>query len=69
MTVVYVVLGAVVAGGAWYVDLRWHPWKPCRSCHGRTRNAGSRPAAWGDHHCRRCGGKGKVRRIGAGEES
>lgn len=68
MTVLWLVLAALVIGGGWYVDVRWHPWKPCPSCHGRTRNAGSRPSAYGKHHCRRCGGKGEVRRIGARRE-
>lgn len=69
MHVALIVLGAVVvAGGAWYIDVRLRPWKPCPWCNGRTRTRGSRPAAYGKFRCRRCGGKGEVRRRGAGEE-
>lgn len=50
-------------GAAWYIDVRWHPWKPCPWCGGSRRNAGSREAAWGD--CAKCGTTGKVRRFGA----
>jgi DnaJ-class molecular chaperone len=63
MLVVYVLLAALVTGGAWYVDVRLRPWKPCPSCHGRKRTT-----AYGKHHCRRCGGSGEVRRVGAGRE-
>lgn len=69
MTVVYIVLGAVAAVGAWYADVRLRPWKPCPSCNGRTRTKGSRRTAYGKFRCRRCGGKGEVRRIGAGRET
>jgi hypothetical protein len=65
VTVVYIVLGAAAAVSAWYVDVHLRPWKPCPSCNGRTRTRGSRPAAYGKFRCRRCGGKGEVRRWGA----
>jgi DnaJ-class molecular chaperone len=63
--VALILLAALVTAGGWYIDVRWHPWRPCPSCGGRTRNKGSRPAAYGKHNCRRCGGKGEVRRWGA----
>ena len=64
---VIVVLVALVIAGGWYIDVRRRPWKPCRWCNGRTRTKGSRPKAWGKYRCRHCGGKGEVRRWGAGK--
>lgn len=64
-----VLLLVAVAVGAWYVDVRLRPWKPCPKCGGRKRTRGSRPRAWGEFRCRRCGGTGKVRRFGAGKEN
>jgi DnaJ-class molecular chaperone len=55
---------AVVIG--WYVDVRLRPWKPCPWCGGRRRTRGSRPKAYGKYTCRHCGGKGELRRAGAG---
>jgi len=69
VTVVVLLLAALVIGVAvWYVDVRLRPWKPCPRCNGRKRTRGSRPAAFGKYTCRRCGGKGEVRRVGAGKE-
>lgn len=49
---------------AWLVDLRLHPYAPCRACGKSGRNAGSRRGAFG--RCGTCGGKGERRRFGAG---
>ena len=67
-TALVIVLAALVIGGGWYVDVRLRPWKPCPRCGGRKRTRGSRPTAFGKYSCRRCGGKGEVRRVGAGKE-
>jgi DnaJ-class molecular chaperone len=68
MLAVLLLLAALVAAGAWYVDVRRRPWKPCPWCGGRKRTRGSRPTAYGKFTCRHCGGKGEVRRVGAGRE-
>ena len=62
---VLAVAAVVVAG--WYVDVRWHPVRRCPSCGGSKKNWGSDTRRWGT--CRRCGGRGDVRRFGAGRES
>lgn len=67
MAVLVLLLAAVAAAAAWYVDVRLRPWRPCRWCNGRKRTRGSRPKAYGKFTCRRCGGKGEVRRLGAGK--
>jgi len=61
----WAVLIALFLLGWWIRDVRRHPVRPCPSCGGSKRNAGSRSTAWGI--CGRCGGKGEVRRWGAGK--
>jgi DnaJ-class molecular chaperone len=58
-----VVLIAIVALVAWWFDLQRHPIRRCPSCNGTKKNGGSTPLRWGT--CRRCSGKGEVRRRGA----
>ena len=58
-----VVLVAAIAVVAWWVDIQRHPIRRCPSCNGSKKNAGSSSLRWGT--CRRCGGKGEVRRFGA----
>ncbi len=58
-----VVLVAAVAIVAWWIDMQRHPIRRCPSCSGSKKNAGSTSQRWGI--CRRCGGKGEVRRFGA----
>jgi DnaJ-class molecular chaperone len=53
---------AVIAVGVWWVDVKIHPIRRCPSCGGSKRNS-SNPARWGT--CRRCSGKGEVRRFGS----
>jgi hypothetical protein len=57
-----VVLAAAIAVTAWWVDVQRHPIRRCPSCNGSKRNSGN-AKRWGT--CRRCGGKGEVRRFGA----
>ena len=57
------VLIAVVALVALWVDVQRHPIRRCPSCKGTKKNGGSTALRWGT--CRRCGGKGEVRRRGA----
>jgi DnaJ-class molecular chaperone len=59
--VVVIIVAVVVI--AWWVDVRRHPIRRCPSCKGTKRNAGSTSLRWGT--CRRCDGKGEVRRRGA----
>ena len=60
----FVVLAGAVAGVAWWVDVARRPIRRCPSCKGTKRNTGnSTSLTWGT--CRRCGGKGEVRRFGA----
>lgn len=54
---------AAVLVTAWYVDVRWHPWRKCPACGGTRKNKGSDSRTWGD--CGRCGKTGQVRRWGA----
>lgn len=62
---VVVVVGAVAAV-AWWVDVHRRPIRRCPSCNGTKRNTGSSTSIrWGT--CRKCGGKGEVRRFGAGD--
>jgi hypothetical protein len=58
--VVLVAAGVVVI---WWVGVQRHPIRRCPSCKGGKKNAGSTSERWG--MCRRCGGKGEVRRFGA----
>jgi DnaJ-class molecular chaperone len=60
---VIVVIIALVIAGAWWVDMRVHPFRRCPKCDGRRRNPGSSKTYWG--YCSRCGGRGEVRRFGA----
>jgi DnaJ-class molecular chaperone len=62
---IVVIIALVIAAG-WWVDLRLHPFRRCPRCNGRRRNEGSTNSHWG--YCRRCGGRGEVRRFGAREE-
>jgi DnaJ-class molecular chaperone len=59
---VVVIVGAV-AVTAWWLNVQRHPIRRCPSCNGSKRNAGSNSDRWGN--CRRCGGKGELRRFGA----
>jgi DnaJ-class molecular chaperone len=60
--VVLVIVVIVVIG--WWVDVQRHPIRRCPRCKGTKRNTGSTTSlTWGT--CRRCGGKGEVRRFGA----
>jgi DnaJ-class molecular chaperone len=59
----FLVIAGAVAVGAWWVDVRRHPVRRCPSCNGSKKNTGSSGKRWGT--CRRCKGKGEVRRFGA----
>jgi DnaJ-class molecular chaperone len=61
-TAVVVIVAVVVIIG-WWVDVQRRPIRRCPSCNGSKKNAGSSSLRWGT--CRRCGGKGEVRRRGA----
>ena len=63
MTAVYLALAALTALGCWRVSVALWPTRLCPSCKGRKTNAGSNRQRWGT--CRRCGGTGHVRRLGA----
>jgi hypothetical protein len=56
------IVAAILAAG-WWVDVQRHPMRRCPSCNGSKKNTGSSSQRWGT--CRRCGGKGEVRRLGA----
>jgi hypothetical protein len=58
------VLIAIVVLVGWWATLARHPIRRCPSCKGSKKNAGSNELRWGI--CGRCGGKGHVRRFGAG---
>jgi DnaJ-class molecular chaperone len=57
------VLAAIVVVVGWWVDVQRRPIRRCPSCDGSKKNAGDGSRYWGT--CRRCGGKGEVRRLGA----
>jgi DnaJ-class molecular chaperone len=59
VSVVLLVVAVVVVG--WLVDVRRRPIRRCPSCNGTKKNSSG--SIWGP--CRRCGGKGEVRRFGA----
>ena len=59
-----VVIIALVVAGLWYFDVQRHPVRRCPRCSGSKHNGGSTESRWGI--CGRCGGKGEVRRFGAG---
>lgn len=58
------VLIAIVVLGGWWATVTYHPYRRCPSCKGSKKNSGSNELRWGT--CGRCGGKGHVRRFGAG---
>ena len=60
-----VVLVFIVAIVLWWFDVQRHPIRRCPSCRGSKKNLGSTARRWGT--CGRCGGKGEVRRFGAGK--
>jgi hypothetical protein len=55
---------AIVVLVCWWYSVERHPFRRCPSCKGKKKNAGSNELRWG--LCGRCGGKGHVRRFGAG---
>ena len=68
MSALLIIIVITVAGAGYYIDLRLHPYAPCRRCsdgRGRGRNKWSRSSAWGS--CKACGGSGKRLRFGARE--
>ncbi|MCW2932021.1 MAG: hypothetical protein JWM19_2983 [Actinomycetia bacterium] len=58
-----VVIVAAVAVAAWWIDVHRHPMRTCPSCKGSKKNTNSSGQRW--RTCRRCSGKGEVRRLGA----
>jgi hypothetical protein len=62
---VVVLIGAAIVV-AWWLSVQHHPIRRCPSCKGSKKNAGSTSERWGT--CRRCGGKGEVRRFGASKQ-
>jgi len=63
----FLVLIGAIAVIAWWVELQRHPIRTCPGCNGAKKNTGDRSSTrWGV--CRRCGGKGYVRRFGAGKK-
>ena len=61
-----VVIAVAVAVTAWWIDVHRHPVRQCPSCKGSKKSGGSNSRRWGT--CRRCKGKGELRRFGAPEE-
>ena len=61
MTVVVLIAAVIV--GLWWFTVQRHPIRRCPSCKGSKKNAGSNDQRWGI--CRRCGGKGEIRRFGS----
>jgi DnaJ-class molecular chaperone len=59
----FVVIVGIIVIGIWQLSVRRHPVRRCPSCKGSKHNAGSTDSRWGI--CRRCGGKGEIRRLGA----
>jgi hypothetical protein len=57
-----VVLIVIAVAAIWWIDIQRHPVRRCPSCKGSKKNAGSSATRWGT--CRRCGGKGELRRFG-----
>jgi hypothetical protein len=61
----WLVIALLVAGGwVYYSTVGRYPFRRCPRCNGAKKNAGSNELRWG--LCGRCGGKGYVRRFGAG---
>jgi DnaJ-class molecular chaperone len=58
-----VVIIVVVVAALWWSTMQRHPIRVCPSCKGSKKNSGSTDQRWGT--CRRCGGKGEVRRFGS----
>lgn len=58
-----VIIVAVIVIGSYFLSLRVHPWRRCRSCKGTGRQFG---AVWKHSHrlCSSCGGNGRRARIG-----
>jgi hypothetical protein len=59
----FVLIVAIIVIVLWQLEVRRHPIRRCPSCKGSRRNFGSNASRWGK--CRRCGGTGKVSRLGA----
>ncbi len=59
--ILIIIVIIVIVG--WSFDVRYRPNRQCPSCKGSKKNRGSTELRWGT--CRRCGGKGEVRRWGA----
>jgi DnaJ-class molecular chaperone len=64
VSVVLLIIAAAVVVG-WWATVQRHPIRKCPACKGSKKNAGSNSERWGT--CRRCGGKGEVRRLGGGK--
>jgi DnaJ-class molecular chaperone len=60
-----VVIVAAIAVAGWWIDVHRHPMRSCPSCKGSKKNTSSNGQRW--RTCRRCAGKGAVRRFGAGK--
>lgn len=58
-----VILLALLGAGAYAGSLYLWPFRPCMRCKGTGRNPGSNKKRFGQ--CRRCQGRGHLRRIGA----
>lgn len=67
MDVVILILIAVAIVAFWQVDVLMHPIRKCPRCRGSKTNLWSNRERWG--LCRRCGGSGEVRRLGARKEN
>ena len=67
MIVIWIVIAVIGAYYLWRLDVRHHPYRPCPRCGGKRMNAGSSASRWG--LCRKCGGRGAVRRYGAPHDS
>jgi hypothetical protein len=57
-----ILIGLLAAAGYAGSPYLW-PFRPCMRCKGSGRNPGSNKKRFGQ--CRRCGGAGRLRRIGA----
>ena len=66
MNLAIVLLATAATGfGWWRLSLRLWPYARCRRCNRSGTNWGSDRDRWGP--CRKCGGSGKRRRLGAGK--
>jgi len=59
----FVIIIALAAAGLWWLEVHIHPVRRCPRCNGIRYGHGGTAPRWGP--CRRCGGKGFVRRFGA----